>query len=113
MKRIFDAQKNCLMAIDGEYEFEIEYCHKRIKYWRSLYCRKNSKKEVKFKLKSFCPGMESSFWKYYLELFIQDKKIESSRICEEAYKELSTGFESEQYGEVEFTTIEYFSLTSK
>lgn len=108
MKRIWDSEKNCLMAIDGEYEFELKTCFNLIEDWKKRFFRKNSKEPVEIKLRCFYAPPEQDFWKYYIEIS-RKGNLDQTRICKEAYEYLKG--EKPSYdlrGQVEFVTLEKF-----
>lgn len=106
MKRIYDSEKNCMMAIDGEYEFELGWCKSCIKAWKGWYFKKNSKIKTLIQLRCNHQANDPMFWKYYLELTRKGKTAQRIRICEEAYDVLKTDKPLEGYSQIEFVTIE-------
>lgn len=100
-------------AIDGEYEFELSACYNTIRSWKTSYMRKNSKYDCEIKLRAFTPGTESDFWKFYLELSVNNKTIHKDRIRHEAYDVLAKDKPSTQHGEVEFITLEIYKSTKQ
>lgn len=108
MKRIWNSQLNCLMAIDGEYEFELDTCYRLIKDWEKRFFRKNSKEAVEIKLRCFYAPPEQDFWKYYIELS-RKGKLDQTRICKEAYDHLKGDHPVyDLRGQVEFVTLKKF-----
>jgi hypothetical protein len=105
MKRIWDSNANCLMAIDGEYEFELSSCYSFMKNWKTQYARKNSKKHMFIKLRCSFSAPDPIYWKYYIEVSVDGKIKEQNRICKEAYDYLKKENPSEEYGQVEFVTL--------
>ncbi len=113
MKRIYDTEKKCMMAIDGEYELELGACHNTITGWKKWYFKKNSKMSAAIRLRCTHSAPDPDHWKYYLEL-IRDEKLEQQyRICNEAYDVLKGQKVPESYPGVEFIELHEFKPTIK
>lgn len=113
MKRIWDSNANCLMAIDGEFEFNSTTAYNLIKQWKKSYFRKNSKIPCTIQLRcNFAPPMPD-YWKYWIEC-VRGGKINQTRICQEAYEFLK-GRDNpvEELGQVEFVVLEQFEPNEK
>jgi hypothetical protein len=111
MKRIFDGEK--MVAIDGEYEFELASCYVQIKAWKRWYFRKNSKYQAEIRLRCFCASLSPDFWKMHLELSVNNKLIVQYRICAEAYDVLQRNHVAETYPGIEFVCLENFEPLKK
>lgn len=114
MKRYYDTEQNCMMAIDGEYESELTGCNQIIAGIKSSYMRKNSRTPAKIILRCNYSAPNQDFWKYYLELHINGKMIQQHRICQEAYDVLKEGKPVEDFkGSVEFIIYMEFEPETK
>lgn len=109
MKRFFDPVSKTMMAIDGEYEFELSACYSFMKNWNFQYARKNSKKKMRIMLRCNYAPSDPMYWKYYIEVTVDDKLKEQNRICKEAYDYLKKENPSEEYGQTEFVTLFVFT----
>ncbi len=98
-----------LIAIDGEYECEIEWCYNRIKALKKWYFKKNSKYPAEIRLCCNFPNIDPDFWKFYLQLIRNGKVEEHSRIRHEAYDILARGNPKTEYTDIVFVTLEKFT----
>ena len=109
MKRLYDQNKQCLIAIDGEYEFELTGCYSFIRQWKKQFFRKNSKYPSSIKIRCNYAAPDVSLWKYWIEINVNGKIFDQQRICDEAYNILKENFEGESYGgTIEIITLETF-----
>lgn len=90
-----------------EYMFNLGYCKAAIKNWKRWYMRKNSKYPAMIQLRCLCPGIDSRFWKYYIELWINGKMSVQDLITPEAY---DTFDYDKSLKKVEMKNLEFIEL---
>jgi hypothetical protein len=97
-----------------EYKFGLGFCKNQIKNWRRWYMRKNSKLKAIIQLRCHCPGINTVFWKYYIELWIDGKMKEQTLITQEAYDtfDYDKTLKKEEFKNLEFLTLEEFTPQS-
>lgn len=100
-------------AIDGEIEDDLGLCNIMIRSWRTSYMRKNSKHDCYIQLRCFFPVCDPDFWKFYLELYVNNKMVSQSRIRHEAFDVLAHEKPKEEYQNVEFVRFETFTANKK
>jgi len=101
------------MEDDYEYhKFNLATAKRNIKNWTSRYFKANSKKRASIKLRVWCVPEESIFWKYYIELNVDGKMIEQTRITQEAFDTLNCdpNLERTDYTGVGFTTLKKINI---
>lgn len=99
------------MAEVEEYKFDLGYCKRQIKAWKRWYMRKNSKYAAVIFLRCWCPGLDSRFWKYYIELWIDGKMKDQTLITQEAYDtfDYDKSLKKEERKNLEFITLKEFT----
>ena len=97
------------VAIDGEYECELGWCHNRIQTLKKWYFKKNSKYAAEIRLCCNSTDIYPDFWKFYLQFIRNGKVEEQSRIRHEAYDVLARGNPKTEYTGIEFITLEKFT----
>jgi len=113
MKRIYNSDLKCMMAIDGEYEMELGLCNNYIKDWQKRFFKKNASKKTTISLRCAHNAPQPEFWLYYLELSRDNKNVEKHRICEEAYDVLANGKSCETFSGIDFVTLHEFKPVTK
>mgnify|MGYP003656622469 CR=1 FL=1 len=108
MKNYYDTEKKCYIAIDGEVEFTVTFCGMAIAGWKKRYFRKNSKKPAKVRLRCNYGPSEQMFWKYFIELELDGKTLEQTRITKETYDQLARDKPTDNMGQIEFIDLEKF-----
>ena len=103
------------MEAEEEYKFDLKFCKMQIKGWIRWYMRKNSKYPAKILLRCNHTPREIIFWKYYLELWVNGKLIDQSRIIPEAYDtfDYDKSLRKEQFTGLEFITYKEFIPVAK
>ena len=97
-----------LIRSDEDYhEFNLSYCGRLMKRFKSSYFRKNSKHSARIYAKVFFPpDCPEKFWMHYLVTEVNGKAYEVTSITKEAFDTLTNGIEPTFYPSVEFYTIE-------
>lgn len=95
-----------MIAVDGEYEFELDWCYRQIKAWKSWYCKKNSKYRCIIQLRELWTGeFERMCDEFYLEVhrekIVRKETVvfakEKHRIRAEAYDVLARDLPKSEY----------------
>lgn len=111
MKNILN-EKGEMVAIDGVHEFELGWCYRMIKSYKQWYFKKNSKHPAVIRLRCVHTALDPIFFEYYLEISINNKLHEQTRIREEAYDVLARDKEIDTYSGIDFITLEKFTPNS-
>lgn len=100
------------VALDGEHEFDLAFCYRRMKAWRSWYFRTNSARKAVIQLRQrYEIGEMQPFTKQWIELWLDHKLEEQHRVRDEAYDVLVRDKKQEEIGgrnNIIFTTLETF-----
>lgn len=93
--------------MENEYVFDLRTAKMEIKQWTRSYFRSNSKNKADIKLRVCFSAPEQIFWKYYIELHINDKMKYQTRISPEAYDTLNLNpdLKRSYYTGIEFTIL--------
>lgn len=93
------------------YEFNLSYCGRLMKRFKSSYFIKNAKHSARIYAKAFFPpDCPEHFWMHYLVFEVNGKPNEVTSITKEAFDTLTIGIEPEFYTSVEFYTIEKYEV---
>ncbi len=103
-----------LIRSDEDYhEFNLEYCGRLIKRFKSTHFRKNAKHPARIYAKAFFPpDCPEQWWMYYLVFEVKGKPYEITSITREAFDTLTRGIEPDGYTSVEFYTIEKHEIAT-
>jgi hypothetical protein len=101
-----------LIRSDEDYhEFNLSYCGRLIKRFKTSHFRKNSKHSAKIYSKVFFPpDCPEKFWMYYLVFEVNGKLFEVNSITKEAFDTLTRGIKPSSFSFVEFYTIDKHEL---
>jgi hypothetical protein len=107
MRRYFDGTN--MIAIDGQYEFDLGFCYRRIKAWKQWRFRKNSRWPANIKLQADIREGDPDYHRLYLVLFVKGELVEQYRICAEAYEVLERDMPLDFSPGLETVTLASFS----
>lgn len=92
---------------DSDHMFDLGYAKTRVKKWKEWYCKQNSKRNAEIQLRCTFPTPDKRCWKYYIELILDGKIFEQTRIRPEAYDSMALGMEAQT---VEYKGVQFISL---
>jgi hypothetical protein len=99
--------KFLIRSEEDYYEFNLDYCGRRIKQFKKSYFKTNSKHPARIYAKAFFPNnCPEQFWMYYLVFEVNSKPLEIISIKREAFDIITRGIEPDCYESIEFYTIE-------
>ncbi len=96
-----------LLNDDSDYQFNLKTAKQNIKNWKRWYFRKNSKHAAKIQLRCSSAAPDPAYWKYFIELWINDKLMQQDRIMREAYDtfDYDKSLKKTEYPGIEIITL--------
>jgi hypothetical protein len=103
--------KFLIRSDDDYHEFNLAFCGRLIKGFKTTHFRKNSKYPARIYAKVFFPpDCPQHLWMYYLVFEVNGKPYQVNSITNEAFDTLTQGIEASKFTSVEYHTIEVNKL---